>query len=418
MDTSLNHILNRLNDVALLDEYIQNFYDPNTPVKSKKAIYITGKPGIGKTWFVKDTLKRLNLDPIVYDISDVRNKNIIDTISNSNISTLNVHELLFKTKKRIVIVMDDVDGMNLGDKAGINSFIKLIRPKKTKKQQLEPFNNIPVVCIGNVHGDKKIKELMKVSNIIELNVPTKQQMLEIIALILPRHDADKIYEYVHSDLRKLNGIYKIFKNDPLDVLKHYELLNTFLKMEYKMDNVKEIALTLLKTPTQFSNHSAIISDPDRTIVGLLFHENIMDIFDKHNSDKKLHVYVNILTNFCFSDYHDRIIFQKQIWQLNEMSSLTKTFYNNYILHQHIVKPKITEIRFTKVLTKYSTEFNNTTFINNMSQQLMLDKKDLFLYFYRMKQGLHSAVDMSQLDIFRMYRFLQKYDKSYNLINEE
>ena len=33
--------------------------------------------------------------------------------------------------------MDEIDGMNNGDKGGINSLIKLIRPKKTKKQKLE-----------------------------------------------------------------------------------------------------------------------------------------------------------------------------------------------------------------------------------------------------------------------------------------
>ena len=41
---------------------------------------------------------------------------------------------MFTKKKRIVIVMDDIDGMNSGDKGGINTLIKLIRHKKTKKQ--------------------------------------------------------------------------------------------------------------------------------------------------------------------------------------------------------------------------------------------------------------------------------------------
>jgi len=31
--------------------------------------------------------------------------------------------------------MDEIDGMNNGDKGGINALIKLIRPKKTKKQK-------------------------------------------------------------------------------------------------------------------------------------------------------------------------------------------------------------------------------------------------------------------------------------------
>ena len=51
-------------------------------------------------------------------------------------------------------------------------------------------------------------------------------------------------------------------------------------------------------------------------------------FDKDLSDKD---YNKILNNVCFSDYIDRITFQKQIWIFNEMSSLIKTFYNNSTL---------------------------------------------------------------------------------------
>ena len=42
-----------------------------------------------------------------------------------------------KKEKKIAIVMDEIDGMNSGDKGGINALIKLIRQKKTKKQKLE-----------------------------------------------------------------------------------------------------------------------------------------------------------------------------------------------------------------------------------------------------------------------------------------
>ena len=34
--------------------------------------------------------------------------------------------------------MDEIDGMNSGDKGGINTLIKLIRPKKTNKQKRKP----------------------------------------------------------------------------------------------------------------------------------------------------------------------------------------------------------------------------------------------------------------------------------------
>ena len=42
--------------------------------------------------------------------------------------------LLYGKSKKIAIVMDEIDGMNSGDKGGINSLIKLIRPKKLKNK--------------------------------------------------------------------------------------------------------------------------------------------------------------------------------------------------------------------------------------------------------------------------------------------
>ena len=77
---------------------------------------------------------------LLLDSSDIRNKNIIDLITNENMSSINVHSMFTKVKKKIVIVMDDIDGMNNGDKGGINSLIKIIRPKKTKKQKNEEIS--------------------------------------------------------------------------------------------------------------------------------------------------------------------------------------------------------------------------------------------------------------------------------------
>ena len=77
-----------------------------------------------------------------------------------------------------------------------------------------------------------------------------------------------------------------------------------------------------------------------------------------------------------------------------------------------------EVRFTKVLTKYSTEYNNAVFIQNLCQQLGMDKKDTFSFFLQLR-NLHSeediyemfeSYDICKLDINRVYRYLDKYTK--------
>ena len=77
-----------------------------------------------------------------------------------------------------------------------------------------------------------------------------------------------------------------------------------------------------------------------------------------------------------------------------------------------------EVRFTKVLTKYSTEYNNSLFIQNLCQQLGMDKKDLFGFFVEMKSkyddnellSLFENLEISKLDINRINRYLEKYIK--------
>ena len=169
-----------------------------------------------------------------------------------------------------------------------------------------------------------------------------------------------------------------------------------------------------------------MNETDRTIVGLLWHENIVELL-KNVSDKSdaVRVYSHFLDNLCFSDYIDRVTFQKQIWQFNELSSLMKTFYNNHLLHNHFpnIYPKdddAEDIRFTKVLTKYSSEYNNATFVRHMCQQLGMDKSDMLLFFGSIdtdgtlgksvdrKSILYETYDITKLDIGRIIRYLDKH----------
>jgi hypothetical protein len=46
----------------------------------------------------------------------------------------------------------------------------------------------PIICIGNYRVDKKIKELMKVCNTVELKTPTNIEIKNITNLLLPNID--------------------------------------------------------------------------------------------------------------------------------------------------------------------------------------------------------------------------------------
>ena len=146
----------------------------------------------------------------------------------------------------------------------------------------------------------------------------------------------------------------------------------------------------------------------------------MDVLKHLDKGESIPFYNQILENICFSDYIDRITFQKQIWIFNEMSSLIKTFYNHRLWNKLEKKKPIIfnpeKVRFTKVLTKYSTEYNNYLFIQNLCQSLNFDKKDLIAFFIKLKNDyendeIYSLLDqyeLTKLDINRIYRYIEKY----------
>ena len=418
-DVNYNQLLNRGEEEKAFIDILSSFESNKNNPLFKKGIYVYGNPGAGKTRFVLELLKKMKYDAVKYDAGDVRNKSVIDDITEKNMSDKNIVSLFNKDVKKIAIVMDEIDGMNNGDKGGINTLIKLIRPKKTKKQKLEESSKNPIICIGNYRVDKKIKELLKVCNVVELKTPTTPQILGIINHLNPsidEEDSINLLRYVQCDLRKIDTTLALYKQNPL-IFK----TDAIFQLKSYNDDTKRITHNLMSNSYGFDQHNTIMNETDRTSVGLLWHENIIDLLDKVDKRKAVPFYIKQLENVCFADYIDRITFQNQIWQFNEMSSLLKTMKNNKMYHEHFnIKPSCSpaDVRFTKVLTKYSTEYNNTLFIQNLSQQLGMDKNDLLGYFASVRNIYTDAqmlvilenYEITKLDINRIYRYLDKYTK--------
>lgn len=416
----INNSLNRCQTADNIKAILNDFDANKNNILFKKGIYVFGEPGTGKTTFVTNILKELNYDVITYDAGDIRNTTVIEEITKHNMADKNIMSLFNKKARRIAIIMDEIDGMNNGDKGGITTLIKLIRPKKTKKQKLEEIAVSPIICIGNYKVDKKIKELMKVCNTIELKPPTAPQITSIIKSLLPDIEEEmksKICSFVQGDLRKLNNIYKMYRHKP--ELFNNELIDNILQIKSYNDDTKKITHKLINNYYGLNDHNNIMNETDRTSVGLLWHENIIDMLEKMDKREAVPFYIKQLDNICFADYIDRITFQKQIWQFNEMSSIIKTLKNNKLYHEHFHKTQKynpSEVRFTKVLTKYSTEYNNSLFIQKLCQRLGMDKRDLLGFFIDLRNNnedseiytLLEDYEIGKLDVNRIYRYIEKY----------
>ena len=163
----------------------------------------------------------------------------------------------------------------------------------------------------------------------------------------------------------------------------------------------------------------ILDDNTFTIFALIISANRKN-YDKYlnlNSFKKLCEQINIKTPSNINEFHN---IQNSIVELiheksskNLITTLIESF--EYLNNQNKPKCVSNEIRFTKVLTKYSTEYNNSLFIQKLCQKLSMDKKDLFAFFNEIQGkpdiiNLLDNYEISKLDVNRIYRYIEKFTK--------
>lgn len=268
-------------------------------IKDSKPIYITGNSGSGKTYLIDSYFKNINMN-----IKKITLKKIINISYLDEITKLDIIDVFNNIKREIIIIIDDIDVLNIQEKKIINELIKMLKNINKYKKKLK----YKLIFSGINYSDKKIKELMRLSNIISLgnNIYNKN-----------------IYINIENILNKNNKV------------------NTF--------------------------------EFDKSIQSLLLHENIINNLTKNN----INFYYNFLINFCNGDYYDRISFQKQIWLYNDITFYIKFIINILLYNKENITIEKNDIRFTKILTKYSNEYNNNNFINNICNKLNLTNKELY-----------------------------------------
>ena len=336
---------------------------------NKTCIYISGKTGCGKTHFVNTILDKNKFNIIWFSSTDIINKYVINKLTASNLSNRGVLSYMDNEKKNNIIVIDDFEDICQNDKNILTILIKYIRPKKTKKQNLDDYFNNPIIIINNSNEDKKLLELKKYSYCYSIQQPTYDDLQLMIKNNLPsitKKNMDLIINNSYNNYCRAELLINLMKDDIIyDFLYHNETIS----------NSKQLTKTILNNPYSINKYYENICDSDRTTISLIYHENLPNSI----TNNSYLFYQKILNNFCFCDYIDRFMFQKQLWELNEYSNLVKLVGNNILItnNSNISFKPINQILFTKILTKYSSEYNNLMYIIKLCNKFYCTKNQLY-----------------------------------------
>ncbi|CAM0906628.1 unnamed protein product [Alopecurus aequalis] len=368
---------------------------------AKKAVLLSGPPGIGKTTTAKVVSQMLGLQAIEVNASDSRGKadskiekgvggstsnSIKELISND---TLNYSDNRTK-KPKAVLIMDEVDGMSAGDRGGVADLIASIKTSK-----------IPIVCICNDRYSQKLKSLVNYCLLLNFRKPTKQQMGKRLMEIARKEGVqaqenamEELAERVHGDIRMaLNHLQYMSLSQ--SVVKYDDIrlrLNSSAKDEdispfTAVDKLFGFNGGRLRMDERMD---LSMSDPD--LVPLIIQENYINFrpsaAGKDDSGvKRMNYLARAAESIADGDIVNVQIRRYRQWQLSQAACFASSIVPAALMHGNREVLEAGERNFNRFggwLGKYSTTNKNKRLLEDVhshilaSQQANMDREALRL----------------------------------------
>jgi SpoVK/Ycf46/Vps4 family AAA+-type ATPase len=380
-----------LNEVEKAINWIDNYKKKKIV---PKVLFIIGDTGVGKTLLAELLLKDYNYKKIELNSTNIRSQKKIGDFLIKSLAYRNVVDMFNNGNQPIGLLIDEIDTIcKLSDKGGFTEFLNILKKnekieklkknielkKKVKKTKILVDDYIklynPIICTSNNINDKKINELKKFSEIINLSRPSNEEMCIIIDNLCNlnnqkiENDAKIVLsEYSQGDIRRLVIL--------LEDLHYYSKGNIITKNLFnqitKIHCVKEKDIQLIEstklliTQKMSIKYSQLCFDIECLLTPLMIYHNCIDYIKntENTSIKKLKTYRNVLESLCIHDTIQTNIFELQIWdELYDIASIYGSSIPNYYLTE-LKNKKIVQIQFTSLLNKISQMYVNKKLLNS------------------------------------------------------
>ncbi|EXJ77239.1 replication factor C subunit 1 [Capronia epimyces CBS 606.96] len=185
-----------------------------------RAALLHGPPGVGKTTAAHLVAKLEGYDIVESNASETRNKKLLEQGLTGVLDTTSLlgyfagdGKKVDPSKKKIVLIMDEVDGMSAGDRGGVGALAAVA--KKT---------HIPMILICNERNLPKMKPFYHVTAEFQFRRPTTDMIRGRIATILFREGMklpppimNALIEGCNGDIRQIVNMISTIKLDNKDL---------------------------------------------------------------------------------------------------------------------------------------------------------------------------------------------------------
>jgi replication factor C subunit 1 len=181
-----------------------------------RAVILSGPPGIGKTTAAHLVAKLEGYDIVETNASDTRSKKLVEEGLRGILNTTSLlgyfagdGQNVEASKKKLVLIMDEVDGMSAGDRGGVGALASICKK-----------SDIPIILICNDRKLPKMRPFDHVTYDLPFRRPTLDQIRSRIMTIVyreglkvPTNVVNALIEGSGADIRQVVNMISAAKLD-------------------------------------------------------------------------------------------------------------------------------------------------------------------------------------------------------------